>query len=78
MFLAIMLFSAGCTPQLYWAKPGAQPGEFEEDVKQCRRDVISGSDQHGFSEALTLTFKPSDEAVEQCLMTKGWVLAEKP
>jgi hypothetical protein len=75
---AFILLTVGCTPQLFWAKPGAQPGEFEEDTRQCRETIISGSGPQGTSDALTLKIGISEDAMEQCLMAKGWVLAEKP
>jgi hypothetical protein len=78
IFATFLLLMVGCAPQLYWAKPDAQPGEFEEDVSQCRERIISNSDQERTSDPLTLTLKVSEDAMEQCLMAKGWILAEKP
>jgi hypothetical protein len=73
-----ILLTVGCTPQLFWAKSGAQPGEFEEDVSQCRETIISNSGQQGTSKPLSLNLKVSEDAMEQCLMAKNWILAEKP
>ena len=73
-----ILLSIGCTSQLFWAKSDAQPGEFEEDVRQCRQSLISNPDDQGISETLSRVFKLSEDAVGQCLMAKGWFLAEKP
>jgi hypothetical protein len=78
-FLAAFIFlTVGCAPQLFWAKPGAQPGEFEEDARQCREALISNPEYQGTSDILSLKFGISEDAMEQCLMAKGWVLAEKP
>ena len=76
--LAILLLTVGCAPQLYWAKSGARPGDFEEDVSQCRDTLISDSGHEGNSGTFPLTLRISDDALEQCLMAKGWILAEKP
>jgi hypothetical protein len=73
-----IILTVGCVPQLYWAKSDAQPGEFEEDVSQCREIIISGSEDKKTTEALSLKFGVSEDAMEQCLMAKGWFLAEKP
>lgn len=78
MLSGFLFLTIGCTPQLFWAKSDAQPGEFEEDVKQCRESLISNPDDHGISETLSHVFKLSEDAVGQCLMAKGWFLAEKP
>ncbi len=74
----LIILTVGCNPQLYWAKSDARPGEFEEDVNQCRQTLISGSGDQKFSEILSLKFGISEDAMEQCLMAKGWFLAEKP
>ena len=73
-----LLFMIGCAPQLFWAKPGAQPSEFEEDARQCREALIANPEHQGSSDILSLKFGISEDAMEQCLMAKGWVLAEKP
>ena len=78
ILFALILLSIGCTTQLYWAKSDAQPGEFEEDVRQCRQSLISNPDEKGISGTLSRVFKLSEDAVGQCLMAKGWFLAEKP
>jgi hypothetical protein len=75
---AFILLTVGCAPQLYWAKAGAQPGEFEKDASQCREALISNTGQQGMLENLSLKFGISEDAMEQCLMSKGWILAEKP
>ena len=75
---SFILLTVGCTPQLYWAKPGAQPGEFEEVASQCREAIISGSGPQETSDPLTLKVGISEDAMEQCLMAQGWFLAEKP
>lgn len=76
-FIFILLL-VGCAPQLYWAKSDARPGEFEEDARQCREALISNSGHQGMLENLSLKFGISEDAMEQCLMAKGWILAEKP
>ena len=73
-----IILTVGCAPQLYWAKSNAQPGEFEDDMSQCRQTLVSGSGDQRISEALSLKFGISEDAMEQCLMAKGWFLAEKP
>jgi hypothetical protein len=78
MLSAFILFTIGCAPQLFWAKSDAQPGDFEGDVSQCRETIISGSEDQSTTEALSLKFGVSEDAMEQCLMAKGWFLAEKP
>ena len=78
MLSVFLLLTIGCTPQLFWAKSDAQPGEFEADVSQCRETIISGSEHQSTTEALSLKFGVSEDAIEQCLMAKGWFLAEKP
>jgi hypothetical protein len=75
---ASILLTVGCAPQLFWAKPGAQPGEFEVDASQCREALISNSGHQGTPKTLSLKFGISEDAMEQCLMAKGWILAEKP
>jgi hypothetical protein len=74
---AVILLTVGCAPQLFWAKSGARPGDFEEDVSQCKASLTSGSREEN-SETFPLTLRISDDALEQCLMAKGWILAEKP
>jgi hypothetical protein len=78
IFAAFIFLMVGCAPQLFWAKPGAQPGEFEEDARQCREALIANPEHQGSSDILSLKFGISEDAMEQCLMAKGWVLAEKP
>ena len=78
IFSAFILITIGCAPQLFWAKPGAQPGEFEEDARQCREALIANSGHQSSSDILSLKFGISEDAMEQCLMAKGWILAEKP
>jgi hypothetical protein len=78
MLSGFLLLTMGCTPQLFWAKSDAQPGEFDVDVRQCRERVTSDSEHQSITEALSLKFGVSENAIEQCLMAKGWFLAEKP
>lgn len=78
MLSGFLLLTIGCTPQLYWAKSDAQPDDFEEDVKQCRQSLMSNPEEPGISETLSRVFKLSEDEVGQCLMAKGWFLAENP
>ena len=78
MLSALTILMVGCAPQLYWAKSDARPGEFEEDVKQCRQAILSDTGDKGISATLSQVFHLSEDAVGQCLMAKGWFLAEKP
>ena len=78
MLSGFLLLTIGCTPQLFWAKSDARPGDFEEEVKQCRQSLISNPDDQGISKSLSNLLNLSEDAVGQCLMAKGWFLAEKP
>lgn len=78
MLSGFLLLTNGCTPQLFWAKSDARPDEFKEDVRQSRQSLTSNHDDQGISETLSRVFKISEDAVGQCLMTKGWFLAENP
>ncbi len=67
-----------CAPKLYWAKPGAQPGDFDRDVVECRRE-LAGAQGKGFSpSSLNPAYGIPQSAVDQCMGQKGWYLAEKP
>ncbi|WP_447964443.1 hypothetical protein [Nitrospira sp. Ecomares 2.1] len=79
MWIGISLFSvflSACSPELYWAKPDAGEGEFEQDLRSCREilinDAHSESSFNPFSKGLT------DDALAQCMNSKGWFLAQKP
>lgn len=78
MLSGLLLLTIGCTPQLYWAKSDARPDEFEKDVTQCGQSLRSNPEEEGISETLSRVFKLSEDEVGQCLMAKGWFLAEKP
>lgn len=72
-----LLLLSSCAPDLYWAKPGVSEGDFERDLQACREILVA--DVH-YSET---SFNPlsrgfTDEALAQCLNTKGWFLVEKP
>ncbi len=70
-------FLIGCGPDLYWAKPDAVEGEFEQDLRSCREMFI---DEIQYSETSLnpLSRGITDEALAKCLNGKGWFLAEKP
>lgn len=78
IFSILILVAVGCTPQLFWAKPGAQPGDFEEDTEQCHALLLASQNQQEGSQFPAFPFKIGNKAMEQCLMDKGWILAEKP
>lgn len=78
-WIGIILFSmflSACAPDLYWAKPDAGEGEFEQDLRSCREilinEVHSETSLNPFSKGIT------DDALAQCMNSKGWFLAEKP
>lgn len=79
-WLGISLFSvflSACSPDLYWAKPDAGEGEFEQDLRSCREILIndvqdSETSLNPFSKGIT------DDALAQCMNSKGWFLAQKP
>lgn len=70
------MFLSACAPDLYWAKPDAGEGEFEQDLRSCREilinEVHSETSLNPFSKGIT------DDALAQCMNSKGWFLAEKP
>lgn len=71
-----MAFTA-CGPELYWAKPGAQPEEFEQDLASCRELLIHDV-QRSETSLNPLSRGITDDALAQCLNSKGWFLVEKP
>gem|GEM_PF-2509843 len=71
------LFLSACGPALYWAKPDAAEGEFEQDLRSCREILINEvqyteTSLNPFSRGIT------DDALAQCMNSQGWFLAEKP
>jgi hypothetical protein len=68
---------SACSPSLYWAKPDAAKGEFEQDLRICRGLLINDV-QYSETSFNPLSRGISDEALAQCLNSKGWLLAEKP
>lgn len=71
------VFLSACAPDLYWAKPDAGEGEFEQDLRSCRKILIndvqdSETSLNPFSKGIT------DDALAQCMNSKGWFLAQKP
>ena len=70
------LFFLGCGPDLYWAKPDAVEGEFEEDLRSCREMLINEV-QYSETSLNPLSRGITDEALAKCLNGKGWFLAEK-
>ena len=78
-WIALVLSLVACSPKLYWAKPGAKPGEFERDVTDCRRALAAERSGGGLAPAqLNPAVGISQVAVEECLGAKGWFLAKKP
>ena len=76
-FTILFLLNA-CGPELYWAKPGAQPGDYDRDVVDCRRQ-LAGAKGPGFSpSSLNPAYGIPQSAIDQCMGQKGWYLAEKP
>ena len=77
--ILFFLSVVACSQPLYWAKPGAQSGDFERDTTECRRTIASEGSQGMMSPTqLNPAIGISQSAVEECLGTKGWFLAEKP
>ena len=76
-FFIPFFFILGCGPDLYWAKPDAVEGEFEQDLRSCREMFI---DEIQYSETSLnpLSRGITDEALAKCLNGKGWFLVEKP
>ena len=68
---------SSCTPNLYWAKPDAVEGEFEQDLRTCRELLINDV-QYSETSLNPLSRGITDEALAQCLNNHGWFLAEKP
>jgi hypothetical protein len=74
----IGLSLSACAHKLYWAKPGAQPGDFDRDVVECKR-ALAGAQGRGFSpSSLNPAYGIPQSAVDQCMGQKGWYLADKP
>jgi len=76
LFLTLFWCSA-CTPNLYWAKAGAAEGDFEQDLRLCRETLIAEVQQSEMS-LNPLSRGITDDALAQCLNSRGWFLAEKP
>ncbi len=74
------LAAQSCVEPLFWAKPGAEPGEFGRNVIECREEL--GLSTHSKAERGFSVLNPSvgtdSVAVEQCLAKKGWYLTRKP
>ena len=74
--ILIIFFSlTACSSKMYWAKPGAKPGDFDRDVVECRK-TLAGANGGGVS--LNPAYGIPQSAIDQCLGQKGWYLAEKP
>ena len=69
------LLPVSCSTPMYWAKPGAEPGDFDRDVIECRRSLAGGSGGRG---ALNPVIGIPQSEVDLCLSNKGWFLARKP
>lgn len=81
-FCAIGLMATlllGCPPQVCWTKAGAQEGDFERDVAECRRLPASQEADNPLRPfPLKRTLGVPHTVIEQCLAEEGWFLAEKP
>ncbi|MDR4495950.1 MAG: hypothetical protein AB7P17_01395 [Nitrospirales bacterium] len=75
VFLPFFFF-LGCGTDLYWAKPDAVQGEFEQDLRVCREALINEV-QYSETSLNPLSRGITDEALAKCLNSKGWFLAEK-
>ena len=71
------LFLAACAPDLYWAKPDAGEGEFEQDLRSCR-EILINEVQYSETSLNPLSRGITDDALAQCMNSKGWILAQKP
>ncbi|MDH5562821.1 MAG: hypothetical protein OEY91_04260 [Nitrospirota bacterium] len=71
------LFLFACGPDLYWAKPDAGEGAFEQDLRSCR-EILINKVQYSETSLNPLSRGITDDALAQCLHSKGWFLAEKP
>ena len=84
IFLAHLSFlvfiQGGCAQPLYWAKPNAQPGEFEREVRECQEHLSmeEGSTGAFNFHSFSASIGTDSVALEQCLAEKGWFLARKP
>jgi len=76
MGLFSLLISA-CAPDLYWAKPDAVEGEFEQDLRSCR-EILINEVQYSETSLNPLSRGITDDALAQCMNSKGWILAQKP
>ena len=79
-WIGISLFSlclSACAPDLYWAKPDAAEGEFEQDLRSCR-EVLINEVQYSETSLNPLSRGTTDDALAQCMNSKGWFLAQKP
>ena len=70
----LVLFLVSCSSQLYWVKQGAEPGDFDRDMLDCRRSLATRPGGGMLDPTIGI---PQSE-VELCLSKKGWFLAEKP
>jgi hypothetical protein len=71
------LIISACGPDLYWAKPDAAKGEFEQDLRTCR-ELLINEVQYSETSLNPLSRGITDEALAKCLNSNGWFLAEKP
>jgi hypothetical protein len=77
VFGLFSVFLSACGPNLYWAKPDAAQGDFEEDLRSCR-EILINEVQYSETSLNPLSRGITDEALAKCLNSKGWFLAEKP
>ena len=75
-----LVLCVGCSEPLYWAKPNAQEGEFEQDSTDCRRVVESQQNEANPLGLPTISASVGTDSVplERCLADKGWFLTRKP
>ena len=71
------LFLSACAPDLYWAKPDAGEGEFEQDLRSCR-EILINEVEYSETSLNPLSRGITDDALAQCMNSKGWILAQKP
>ncbi len=76
LLISLLLLPA-CAPNLYWAKPGAAEGEFEQELRTCR-ELLINEVQYSETSLNPLSRGITDEALAKCMNSRGWFLAEKP
>lgn len=74
-----VFFLISCSEPLYWAKPGANAGGYEQDVTECQQSLgMNEGDMGAFNvHSFSASVGTDSVAMEQCLAEKGWFLARK-